>query len=255
MEQNSVILYAIIIVVLIGIPVILSRKSGKNPMELLFGKRAGKSLFGGRKSESGGGETQAARPGTKKQTNSNRNDFMELISRLATYARKNHFRLIIPGTLSCGGTTAVLTALIITRSKVVGINCFGFGGRVIAAEGDKDWTQVMNGVETTFPSPLVKNANQERIVRQVLEETGFAGTEAEIVGVFTSPSVWLSNLAGTNCYSRDDAMKYLKSDEFLKDRGLDPAAVEQALEPRIVRAKKEKEEDGKEEEKREEGKA
>ena len=255
MEQNSVILYAIIIVVLIGIPVVLSRKTGKNPMEFLFGKRAGRGLFGGKKSEPGSGKTQAAQPGTKKQTNSNRNDFMELISRLATYARKNHFRLIIPGTLSCGGTTAVLTALIITRSKVVGINCFGFGGRVIAAEGEKDWTQVMNGVETTFPSPRMKNLNQEKIVRQVLEETGFAGTDVEIVGVFTSPSVWLSGLTGTNCYSRDDAMKYLKTDGFLKDGGLDPTAVEQALEPRIVRAKKEKEEAGREEEKREESKA
>ena len=255
MEQNSVILYAIIIVILIGIPVILSRKSGKSPMELLFGKRAGRGLFGGRKKESGNGGSQAAQPQTKKQTNSNRNDFMELISRLATYARRNHFRLIIPGTLSCGGTTAVLTALVITRSKVVGINCFGFGGRVIAAEGEKDWTQVMNGVEKTFPSPLVKNLNQEKIVRQVLEETGFAGTDVEIVGVFTSPSVWLSNLAGTNCYSRDDTMKYLKTDGFLKDGGLDPTAVEQALEPRIIRAKKEKEEAGREEEKREESKA
>ena len=162
MEQNSVILYTIIIVVLIGIPVLLSRKSGKNPMELLFGKRAERGLFGGKKKESGGSEAQNGQPQTGRQTNSNRNDFMDLISRLATYARKNHFRLIIPGTLSCGGTTAVLTALIITRSKVVGINCFGFGGRVIAAEREKDWTQVMNGVETTFPSPLVKNSNQER---------------------------------------------------------------------------------------------
>ena len=178
---------------------------------------------------------------------------MDLISRLATYARRNHFRLIIPGTLSCGGATAVLTALIITRAKVIGINCFGFGGRVIAAEGDKDWTQVMNGVETTFPSPTEKNRRQEGIVRQVLKETGFADTDVEIVGVFTSPSVWLSNLSGTNCYSKDDAMKYLKSEAFLKDGGLDPTAVEQALEPRIVRAKKEEEEDSRETEKQEEG--
>ena len=246
MEQNSVILYAIIIVVLIGIPVLLARKSGKSPMELLFGKRAGRGLFGGQKKEAGDGGTQAARPQTKKQTNSNRNDFMDLISRLATYARRNRFRLIIPGTLSCGGKTAVLTALVITRSGVVGINCFGFGGRVIAAEGEKDWTQVMNGVETTFPSPVKKNRNQEKIVRQVLEETGFAGADVEIVGVFTSPSVWLSGLDGTNCYSRDDAMKYLKSDAFLQDGGQDPQAVEQALEPRIVRAKGKPEEEKKE---------
>lgn len=246
------ILYAIIIAVLIGIPVILSRKSGKNPMEILFGKRADRSIFGGQKKGSRGSTEKTGQSQAKKQANSNRNDFMDLISKLATYARRNHFRLIIPGTLSCGETTAVLTALIITRSKVIGINCFGFGGRVIAAEGDKDWTQVMNGVETTFPSPPEKNRRQESIVRQVLGETGFADTDVEIIGVFTSPSVWLSNLSGTNCYSKDDAMKYLKSEAFLKDGGLDPQAVEQALEPRIVRAKG-KEEGKQEKEKPEEG--
>lgn len=242
MEQNSIILFAMVLVVLIGIPVVLSRKSGKNPLELLFGKRGSKSVFGTQKKES-----QDSKPQTRKQANSNRNDFMDLISRLATYTRRNHYRLIIPGTLSCGAATAVLTALIITRSKVIGINCFGFGGRVIAAKEEKDWTQVMNGVETSFPSPLKKNRNQEKIVRQVLDEVGFPDTDVEIIGVFTSPSVWLSNLSGTNCYSKDDAMKYLKSDRFLNDSGLDPKAIEEALQPRIVRAKE------KEEEKQEEG--
>ena len=235
MDQSSAILWGIILVVLIGVPAILARKTGKNFREILFGR--GTSLFGEGKSRTGSDEKNAQLR-VKKQTNSNRNDFMELISWLATYARRNHFRLIIPGTLSCDGTVAVLTALIITRCKVVGINCFGFSGRVLAAKGEKDWTQVMNGEETRFPSPLVKNAKQEKILRQVLEETGFGGTETEIVGVFTSPSVQLSGLAGTNCYTREDALKYLKSDAFLRDGGLDPAAVEQALEPRIVRAKK-----------------
>ena len=134
----------------------------------------------------------------------------------------------------------MLTALLITRSKVVGINCFGFGGRVIAKEGEEDWEQIMNGIRTTFPSPIQKNRNQEKIVRQVLEEVGFADTEVEIVGVFTSPNVWLSDAAGSNCYTKDNAMKYLKSESFLADRGLDPQKIEAALEPRIVRAKNQK---------------
>ena len=246
MEQNSIILYALIVLVLIGIPVILAKKSGRNPMELLFGKRGNRSFFGSQKKESQDNTSGNSQPKTAKQTNSNWNDFMDLISRLATYARRNRFRLIIPGTLSCGGTTAVLTALIITRSKVIGINCFGFGGRVIAAEGEKDWTQVMNGRESTFTSPVKKNRIQENLVRQVLAEVGWANTDVEIVGVFTSPSLWLSNASGTNCYKKDDAMKYLKSDRFMSDKGLDPRALDEALQPRIVRAK------GKNEEKQEE---
>ena len=45
MEQNSIILYALIVLVLVGIPVVLSRKTGKNPMELLFGKRRNRGAF------------------------------------------------------------------------------------------------------------------------------------------------------------------------------------------------------------------
>ena len=249
MEQSTIILYAMVVLVLIGIPVILAKKSGKSPMEMLFGKRGSKGLFGTRKKESGDSPSTDSKPQAGKQTNSNRNDFMDLISRLATYARRNHFRLIIPGTLSCDGKIAVLTALILTRARVVGVNCFGFGGRVVAAEGEEDWTQVMNGKESTFPSPVKKNREQEKLVRQVLSEVGWADTDVEIVGVFTSPSLWLSNATGTNCYKKDDAMKYLKSDRFMGDNGLDSKALDEVLQPRIVRVK------GKKEENQEEGEA
>ena len=67
-------------------------------------------------------------------------------------------------------------------------------------------------------------------------------TDVEIVGVFTSPSLWLSNASGTNCYKKDNAMKYLKSDRFMGDKGLDPKALDEALQPRIVRAKNPKDE-------------
>ncbi len=232
MEQSSIILYSIIIVVLLGVPVVISKKFGVKPMELLFGKMANRGIF---KSSDKEGEKDD-KPREKKQTNSSRNDLLELISRLATYARRNHFRMIVPGTLACDGTIAVLTALILTRSGVVGINCFGFGGRIDAQSGEKDWVQVMNGEQTDFPNPVKKNQNQEKLVRQVLREVGFAGADVEIVGVFTAPSAWLANAAGTNCYTAQDALKYLRGDAFIRDGGLDPKALEAALQPRIVRA-------------------
>ena len=230
MEQSTIILYSIIVVVLIGVPVVISRKLGKKPMEMLFGKMGSRGIFKADKDRSLNGQPQE-----RKQINSTGNDFLDLISRLATYTRRNHFRMIVPGTLSCGETIAALTALIVTRSGVVGINCFGFGGRVIASAGEKDWVQIMNGTETAFPSPVKKNRNQEKIVRQVLEEVGYAGTNVEIVGVFTTPSVVLSNASGTNCYTKEEALKYLRGDAFLKDGGLDPKALEAVLQPRVVR--------------------
>jgi hypothetical protein len=233
MKLETLILYSIISVVLIGLPVIISKKFGKNPMELLFGKRVNRTIFG-KKTET---EDANASPKGKKQTNSNRNDLLNLVSRLATYARRNHFQLLVPGTLSSNGTIAVLTAILITRSRVVGINCFGFGGDINARARTKDWMQLMNGEQKPFPSPVQKNLDQEKIVRQVLEETGWPGVDVEIIGVFTSPSVRLYNVADTNCYTRDDALDYLQSERFLSDRGLDPQKIEQALAPRIVHTK------------------
>lgn len=239
MDQNSIILYSIIVVVLIGVPVLISRKIGIKPMELLFGKMANRGLFKSKKDDS----QQSDKPKERKQTNSNRNDMLDLISRLATYARRNHFRLIVPGTLSCGDEMAVLTALIITRCGVVGINCFGFGGRVVAEGGGKDWVQIMNGTQTAFPNPVTKNRNQEALVRRVLEAVGYPTAQVEVVGVFTSPSVWLSNTAGTNCYTKEEAMKVLRGDAYLRDGGLDPRALEAVLQPRIIRASSREETD------------
>ena len=238
MDQNSIILYSIIVVVLIGVPVFISRKLGARPMEMLFGKLANRGIF---KSDKDG--SQKSKPQEKKQTNSNRNDMLDLISRLATYARRNHFRLIVPGTLSCGGEMAVLTALVVTRCGVVGINCFGFGGRVVAEGGGKDWVQLMNGEQTSFPNPVTKNRNQEKLVRRVLEEVGYAGADVEVIGVFTSPSVWLSNASGTNCYTKEEALKVLRGDAFLRDGGLDPKELEAVLQPRIIRANGKEEKD------------
>lgn len=238
MDQSTIILLAIIGVVLIGVPAVLARKQGKGLTEIMFGRKA-KGIFAGtQKKESQDGQSQAG-----KQTNSGRNDLLDLISRLATFARRNHFRLIVPGTLSCNGTMAVLTALLITRSGVVGINCFGFGGRIIEKSGEENWEQIMNGEEISIPSPVMKNRIQEKLLRQVLEEVGQADAKAEIIGVFTSPSAWLTVSSGANCYTKADALAYLKSDRFLRDGGLDPKALEAALEPRIVRAKNRVEEE------------
>jgi hypothetical protein len=85
MEQNSIILYALIVLVLVGIPVVLSRKTGKNPMELLFGKRRNHGAFGSQKKGASDGTAGNNPPKTGKQTNSNRNDFMDYDTALSIF--------------------------------------------------------------------------------------------------------------------------------------------------------------------------
>lgn len=236
MSLETIILYVIIAMVLIGIPVFLARKTGQNPMELIFGDRINQTVFG-KKEKSDKGSEKSVRP-AKRETNSSKNDLMDLISHLATYARRNHFRLIVPGTVTSDGKTAVLAALLLTRSMVVGINCFGFGGTVHAEPGDSDWGQTLNGEKTTFPSPVVKNRKQWEIVQQVLRDVGRQDVTAEIIGVFTSPSVRLSVSSKANCYTKNGLYEYLKKERFLADRGLVPEELEKVLEPKILRANK-----------------
>ena len=86
MSLETIILYLIIALVLIGLPVFLAKKTGSNPMELLFGQRVNKTPYG-KKEEDGesGKDAKKESSARKKETNSNRNDLMNLISQLATY--------------------------------------------------------------------------------------------------------------------------------------------------------------------------
>lgn len=236
MSLETIILYVIIAVVLIVIPVVLARKTGQNPMELIFGERVRHSAFGKKEKETKA-SPKSVKP-AKRETNSSRNDLLDLISHLATYARRNHFRLIVPGTLTSNGETAVLAALLITRSMAVGINCFGFGGTVHGEPGDSDWSQTLNGEKITFSSPVAKNRKQRDLVQQVIRETGREDVPVEIIGVFTSPSVKLSVSSKANCYTKTGLYQYLQKERFLADRGLVPEELEKSLEPKVLRAEK-----------------
>ena len=83
----------------------------------------------------------------------------------------------------------MLTGILITRSRVIGINCFGFGGSVTARPGDEPWIQM------------------------------------EIVGVFTTPGVSLVSMAGMKCYTAEGVVSYLESKQIMKDCGVDPKEV------------------------------
>ena len=222
-----------IILIMIVIPVIFARLSGRNPMEIFFGRRVNDTGFGA------GGKKQDPQAGKKgkEEKNSSKNDLLVLISDLTTYARRNHFYMIMPGTLQHGGKTASLAAVIITRGMVLGINCFGFGGSVMAGSGRDDWTQTMNGEKKRFPSPTVKNQEQEKLLSRVLKDAGLEGIRYKVIGVFTAPGVRLSGLRDTACFDRGMIKTYLASDECMISRDLEPSAVGAALEPFVKRQK------------------
>ena len=154
----------IMVAVLIVLPVIFARISGKNPMEMFFGSRVNKTSFAGEKPEN----EKQREPKKGREKNSTKNDIMVLISRLLTYARRNRFYTIVPGTLTIGEQTASLAAVVVTRGCVLGVNCYGFGGSIEGKSGSADWVQTLNGERKSFPSPTVKNEEQRKILADVL---------------------------------------------------------------------------------------
>ena len=246
MDMNMLPVYVIIILVLIVLPIMLGRRFGVNPLELLLGKQTSDTLFGKRKkreAEASGSdgetETDGKPEGRKKKTevqkNSSRQELMTAISGFLTYGRKNHFYCIVPGTLEHDGATASLAALVVTRSRVLGFNCFGYGGTVYAGSGDEEWRQVLNGEEKKIDSPVVRNRKQKEIVDAVLKECGYPDIPSEIFGVFTASGVILKDNRTTRCHTQKAMMEILKGSRFMEDKGIDPAKVGKALEVHVKR--------------------
>lgn len=249
MDSNMIYTYIIIALVLIVLPIVLGRLTGRNPMEIMFGERVNNTLFGRRKKKDSSGKEATGTEGGKEagkdafhaQKNSSRQDLMRTISALLSYARRNGFYCIVPGTLARGEEVASLAAVVVTRNSVLGFNCFGYGGTVTAVPGDGDWKQVLNGEETKIPSPVEKNRRQKEILDAVLKEAGYPEIRTEIFGVFTAADVKLKDHRGTRCYAQKGMMEALKGNQFLREGGINPKEVGKALEGYVKRAEKQQE--------------
>ena len=258
---QSIPLFIIMALVLIGLPILLGRMSGKSPMEVFFGSRVNNTPFmrkntgntsengsesgndGGKESNpdgggrSGGAGRSAGVQGTGKNSgkgvpeakNSSRQELMQFISTILSYARRNHFYSIVPGTVTIGEDMAVLSAIVVTRSAVLGFNCFGYGGTIYADPGEAQWRQVLGGQERNIDSPVVRNQKQREILERVLAECGYGDLKTEVFGVFTAASANLKNSGNTHCYTVPRLRELLASDKILRDGGIDPRQVGTAL--------------------------
>ena len=262
MDVQMFALIGIMALVLIVLPVVLGRSTGRSPVEILLGKRAADTFFKRRKKEdvSDKDEDKAAdkdqdkdkdsdkeeeagqekevgktnQSGKKsnasgKQKNSSTNDLMKAISRLLTFGRKKHFYCIVPGTLEHGDEVASLAVLMVTKDAVLGFNCFGYGGTIYGDTGYREWKQVINGEERKFESPVVRNKKQRDILDAVLKECGYTGIRTEIYGVFTAPDVVMRDHRGSYCHTADSMMEILQGRRFPENGAVDPKEIGKEL--------------------------
>lgn len=251
---QSVILYAIIFLVLIGIPVFLARKSGRNPMDLLFGNRTGTGERGntGGKSMAGkaagtpGGPGEAAGTegkntsgkGSRPERNSTKQELLETISALLSAGRRHGFYTLAPGTVTSGGKTAALSVIWVTRAEVLGFNCFGYGGRIRANGGTEDWIQRIGGQSKKLESPGKKNREQEQLVKEVLAECGYPEVPVKVYGIFTSASAEITGLKGTGCYRKKEWLELLETGTFDRHGEIPFREIGKALERNVKSGQK-----------------
>jgi len=172
------------------------------------------------------------------QSNGRSQDIQSLVSTLLIFVRRNKLGLVYPGTVEYGGKMTNLVALLVTRREVVGINCFGFGGTI--TEGERQWSQHMNGADQTIPDPLAANRDQAAIVRAAMDAHGMAGIPLRVVAVFTSHTVTVQTGHADEVFDTRGLLEHMKGRVAGETAALDPEDVSRRLNGCVKRLKPEK---------------
>ncbi len=163
-------------------------------------------------------------------SNGGKGDMMELLSTLITFARRNKLGIVYPGTVEHGNEVATLLALLVTKSEVIGVNCFGYGGTITAGKGDADWKQHMNEQDIMIKSPTVMNRKQQRICRQAMDAAGMKNISFRVAGVFTNHHVTLAIGNGYGLWTTESFIEEMKVQIAAEEERIpDPQKVAEQL--------------------------
>ena len=151
---------------------------------------------------------------------------MELLSALITFSRRNKIGIVFPGTVEYGNEVATLLALLVTKSEVIGVNSFGYGGTITKGNGDGDWVQHMNGQDIRIKSPTVMNRQQQWICRQAMDAAGMKEISFRVAGVFSNRHVTLDTGKDCGLWTKDSFFEELKTQLAVEEERIsDPQKV------------------------------
>jgi len=160
---------------------------------------------------------------------------MEFVSSLVTFARRNKVMVVYPGTVRYGGKTASLVAFVVTKSQIIGINCFGYSGSILLEDGK--WIQEMNGVRTRIEDPVSLSRAQRAIAVPMLKDAGLSSIPFRVVSVFTSRSVSLCNIPEPEIYTSKSLLEELKSCVDDERDSISPEDTARKINSYVVRLK------------------
>ena len=213
---------ALIIVLAVLAGFFISRAlSGRGKGGTVLRKIVGR-LPGDARREKRAAEEQKEKKAPPEEKNSSRNDVLDLVSMLVSTARQIGGTLVYPGVLTDGTHTTSLIGIMITKKMAVGLNVFGFGGKVKADRETGPWTQTMNGVTKQIPNPLERSAGQQKQLEEVLASAGFPDIPVRVLPVFTSKTVVLTGSMKGRCYKSESLKALLMQEEYSGDGPVRP---------------------------------
>lgn len=235
MNTNNI-LYGVLLALILAIilPMLLSR-TGLNSSDLT------RLLFGNLRKKDSNSLINSDTKNVKKEphlSNGTKGELMEFLAVLLKYVKKNKISLVYPGTLEHNKNTANLLAIIITKSKIIGVNCFGFGGIVAKKTNEKysDWYQHINGQDNKIPDPIKLGQKQYDIIRSYMDDNNMKEIPLVLASVFTNRHVNMVDYSSIGVYTQKSFISYLDS-FIMEDRGIDTDSVARRINENIIRIK------------------
>lgn len=171
--------------------------------------------------------------------NSTHNDLIQLVSNLLIFSRRNKTGLVYPATIKFGGKTGNLVCFVVTRSTVIGVNCFGFGGNIIHKPETREWIQKINGVTNQLPDPVALSREQYEIARGAMDAHGLKDVPLRVAAVFTNENCALS-CNRDDVFNAHDFLSYLKQIVADEDKVFDPNEMARKVNELVYRIRKTK---------------
>jgi hypothetical protein len=174
-------------------------------------------------------QAQASAPAAPAQRNGSREDLERFLLRLRGYARTHHMKIVFPGNAKCGEGVSAFTMLLVGGFGVLGIHCYGFGGRICERRSGR-WEQVLNGEHRDFPDPVAQTEAERAMLEHTLAAQSVPFGRVLGMTVFTTPEVTLSLSGATAACTAQGCIEALcQQERYAQDNGTDVKALTDLL--------------------------
>lgn len=217
--KGQIIFVVLLALLLVFVLPMLQSRTGKSLGELFFGSRKGPL----------GGPAGTPRPRREPRlSNGTKGELTAFVARLLRFANGHGMALVCPGSIRHDGQTSILTAILVTPSRIIGIHCMGFAGTITPAGGNSPWKQHINGQDLTFDNPAAEAQKQLKLLRSAAGQARLTAP-SDVITVFTSRKASFPGGMPDKVFLLEEFFTALKEDEALQKGSLDVRAASLVL--------------------------